>query len=143
MAYIGFLNSVPFALKSAGYEDIFLKVKQINVLESLYLGRDTIAVLPTGYGKSVIFHLLPLIFDYQHRQEGKRSIVLVVIPLNALVEDQIKTLKSRGIEASILTPVNRHDIDDDCGSDSSIDEDETEVETNERLPKGNYQIIFA
>lgn len=36
-----------------------LKEKQIQTLKSLYEGHDTMAVLPTGFGKSIIFQLLP------------------------------------------------------------------------------------
>ena len=40
------------ALLSAGYDDIFLKVKQVICLEILYLKKDLVAVLPAGYGNS-------------------------------------------------------------------------------------------
>ena len=46
------------ALLSAGYDDIILKVKQVICLESLYLKKDLVAVLPTGYGKSLVFQVL-------------------------------------------------------------------------------------
>ena len=34
----------------------------MKCLEAIYFGRDVVAVLPTGYGKSLIFHLLPSLF---------------------------------------------------------------------------------
>ena len=46
-----FINAVRYALDKSNY-NLFLKVKQYKVLEkSLVLERDTVAVLPTGYGK--------------------------------------------------------------------------------------------
>ena len=61
-AYIKFFfHSVCYALDKLEYEDIFLKVKQYQVLVSLLEKRDTVAILPTGYGKSIIFHLFPFV----------------------------------------------------------------------------------
>ena len=37
-----------------------LKEKQIETFESLYKGEDCISVLPTGYGKSILFQALPI-----------------------------------------------------------------------------------
>lgn len=108
---VNFFNALHFAQKAAGYEDIFLKVKQMKILESLYLNNDTIGVLPTGYGKSVVFHLLPFLYDYRDdsvNEEGKhkKSIVMVITPLNSLIEDQIKTLHLRGIQSCALRKEN-------------------------------------
>jgi len=41
-----------------------LKDKQLEALRSFVSGKDTFVALPTGYGKSVIFAVLPLIFNY-------------------------------------------------------------------------------
>ena len=54
-----FLSRLQVALLSAGYTDIILKVKQVICLEALYLRKDLVAVLPTRYGKSLVFHILP------------------------------------------------------------------------------------
>ena len=51
-----------------------LKVKQMTCLYDLLIGRDVISILPTGFGKSIIFHLLPdflsLKKQKQHRNCG-------------------------------------------------------------------------
>ena len=52
--------------------------------------KDCICVLPTGFGKSVIFQLLPFVFDEFY--ETNSSCVLVVSPLNAIIEDQVCNL---------------------------------------------------
>ena len=51
--------------------------------------KDCLCVLPTRYGKSLIYQLLPFVFD-ELQSEGKcSSCVIVVSPLNAIMEDQI------------------------------------------------------
>ena len=40
-----------------------LKSKQAESLQAFVSGRDTFVALPTGYGKSIIFAVLPLLFD--------------------------------------------------------------------------------
>ena len=43
-----------------------LKPKQIESIETFVSGKDTFISLPTGYGKSVIFAILSLLFDFLH-----------------------------------------------------------------------------
>ena len=57
-----FYSSLQAAISHSIYSNVNLKVKQVICLEAIYHGRDVVAVLPTGYGKSVIFHLLPSLF---------------------------------------------------------------------------------
>lgn len=119
------MNAVRYALDVSNYQNLFLQVKQYKILESLFLGKDTIGVLPTGYGKSVLFHLLPFIFDYRnigHTNAKNGSIVLVITPLNALIQNQISILKSHGIEAVVLNTVKSHTVSD------SVDEDQDDAE---------------
>ena len=49
----------------------YLKEKQLEALESFIGGNDTFISLPTGYGKSLIYAILPLVFD---KIRGKRII---------------------------------------------------------------------
>lgn len=119
------MNAVRYALDVSNYQNLFLQVKQYKILESLFLGKDTIGILPTGYGKSVLFHLLPFIFDYRnigHMNAKNGSIVLVIKPLNALVQNQLSILKSHGIEAVVLNTVKSHTVSD------SVDEDQDDAE---------------
>ena len=56
-------------------------------------GRDVLAVLPTGGGKSLI---------YQVPAVARRGLVLVVSPLVALMHDQVEALARRGVRAAVL-----------------------------------------
>ena len=47
--------------QSLGYDS--LKPKQVEAIQSFVSGHDTFVSLPTGYGKTVIFALLPLVFN--------------------------------------------------------------------------------
>ncbi|CAB3991081.1 ATP-dependent DNA helicase Q1 [Paramuricea clavata] len=142
-----FINAVRYALDKSNY-NLFLKVKQYKVLESLVLGRDTFAVLPTGYRKSVVFHLLPFIFDFFNAKGGdirETSIVLVLTPLNALIEDQMACLRRNGIEADVLNTNNVKHINPDNQDDGMDDEaGNNELESPCKIIlEGNAKLVFA
>ena len=105
-----FFHAIQYALDSCKY-DVFLKVKQLKILETCLLGKHVIGVLPTGYGKSVIFHVLPFMSDHLSGK-GNNSIAIVISPLNALIEDQASTLNARGIKTGVLQASQRV-IEDD------------------------------
>ena len=56
--------------------------------------------MPTGYGKSLIYQILPDVYD--NILDAKNSIVLVISPLNALMRDQIIKLNEQGISACMI-----------------------------------------
>ncbi|WP_170323230.1 DEAD/DEAH box helicase, partial [Leptospira interrogans] len=64
---------------------------QKNAIESLMAGKDTLAILPTGGGKSLIYQF-PAVLD-------ETSLTLVISPLIALMKDQVDSLKAKGIAA--------------------------------------------
>ena len=61
---------------------------------------DCLCILPTGFGKSLIFQLVPFVVD--HLDKVNNSCVLVVSPLNAIISDQIEKLKARGVGVQIF-----------------------------------------
>ena len=106
--------------------------------------RDTLAVLPTGFGKSLIYQILApfsQFMDYGHEPavDGcSTSIVLVISPLNALIRDQVTKLRSSGLKACILK-ADRVAFDDE-------DRDEVSVSSSAGEPLENlknYKLIFA
>lgn len=66
---------------------------QAQIIESVLDGHDTLALLPTGGGKSICFQVPALILD---------GLCLVVTPLIALMKDQVEQLTRRGIAATAL-----------------------------------------
>lgn len=70
------------------------KPMQEEIMASVLDGKDTVALLPTGGGKSLCFQVPALAMD---------GICIVVSPLVALMGDQVNALKERGIKALKLT----------------------------------------
>ena len=86
--------------------------------------KNVLAVLPTGYGKSLIYPDLSAAFqllsptynfmDFPGSPGDKKSTVIVISPLNALNRDQIVKMREGGLNASVL----RGDrVDTEDGSD--------------------------
>lgn len=69
-----FFTCLHFAITNSLYCNIILKAKQVICLEKLFLGADILAILPTGYGKSLIFHLLPLLLFCKESSEGSQIV---------------------------------------------------------------------
>ena len=60
-----FLEGVKYALGEVGRANITLKPKQEEILKIIALKqKDVLAVLPTGYGKSLIYQIIPPLMDY-------------------------------------------------------------------------------
>jgi ATP-dependent DNA helicase RecQ len=66
---------------------------QREVIEAVLAGRDVVAVMPTGAGKSLCFQLPAVLLD---------GVTVVVSPLIALMKDQVDALRARGIAAAAI-----------------------------------------
>ncbi|HIP31299.1 MAG TPA: DEAD/DEAH box helicase, partial [Crocinitomicaceae bacterium] len=66
---------------------------QEDIVDSAVYGHDTLAILPTGGGKSICFQVPGIALE---------GITIIVSPLIALMEDQVNNLQSRGINAGLI-----------------------------------------
>lgn len=82
---------------------------QREAIESVLSGQDTLVLMPTGGGKSIIYQLPTLVGD---------GLCIVVTPLIALMKDQVDALRRRGIPAvAVHSGLSRRQIDialDNC-----------------------------
>lgn len=91
---------------------------QEDIIRSVLEGKDTLALMPTGGGKSVTFQVPALM---------KEGICLVVTPLIALMKDQVESLRSKEIKALAIH--------------SGMDRDEIEVTLNNAI-FGDYKFLY-
>lgn len=88
-------------LKYWGYTSF--RPLQEEIIHSVMNCSDTLALLPTGGGKSICFQVPAMSMD---------GVCLVVTPLIALMKDQVEGLQKKGIKASaIYSGMNSHEID--------------------------------
>jgi len=74
-----------------GYEQF--RPLQEDIVEAVLAGQDTLALLPTGGGKSICFQVPAMALE---------GICIVVSPLIALMQDQVEQLTKRGIKAAAI-----------------------------------------
>lgn len=92
---------------------------QEDIINAVLQGKDTLALLPTGGGKSICFQVPALV------QEG---ICLVISPLIALIKDQVENLKHKGIPAlAIYTGMNFIEV----------------KKTLQNAAHGNYKFLYV
>ena len=92
---------------------------QREIIESIGNGRDTLGLMPTGGGKSITFQVPALSRD---------GICIVVTPLIALMKDQVRNLRGRGIKAAaVYSGLSREEI----------------LVTLENCIFGNYKFLYV
>ena len=79
--------------------------------------------LPTGYGKSLCYTLLPPVFDLLRGIE--KSMVLVVSPLLALMKYQVASVSEKGLSAVFIS-----------------DKDSTPPKVRREIKYGNFQVVL-
>ena len=91
---------------------------QAAIIKAVLGGNDAFVLLPTGAGKSICYQIPALMTE---------GVCLVVSPLIALMEDQVKSLEEKGIKALVLSSkLNRHDT----------------IIAFDNLMHGNYKFLY-
>ena len=92
---------------------------QEEVIDAILNGRDTLAILPTGAGKSIC---------YQLPAQMLRGVALVISPLISLMKDQVGALTQAGVPAAYLN--------------SSLSDRQFDAALR-RMAQGNYRIVYV
>ena len=103
--------------KLFGYESF--RLGQKPVIESILAGRDVLAVMPTGAGKSICYQVPTMMLP---------GITLVISPLISLMQDQVNSLNEAGISAAYIN--------------SSLSEEDF-LCTVYKVRKGQYSIVYV
>lgn len=111
-----FLRAKEALEKYFGYREF--RGGQELVIQSLLKGRDTLAIMPTGAGKSITYQIPALLFD---------GITIVISPLISLMKDQVDSLGEIGVPATFIN--------------SSLSPRETRYRI-ERLQEGGYKLVY-
>ena len=100
-----------------GYDDF--RQGQLKAIDSILSGADTMAIMPTGGGKSICFQVPAMMF---------KGITIVISPLISLMNDQVRALSQCGINAAYLN--------------TSLDEKVISRVIDEAT-EGKYKIIYV
>ena len=84
-----------------GFDDF--RPGQGEIVEAVTAGRDVLAIMPTGGGKSLCYQLPALL---------RSGVTVVISPLIALMRDQVRALRAAGVEAGALTSGNTEEETD-------------------------------
>lgn len=87
------MNPTPESILKQYWGFDAFRAQQREIIQEALDGRDALALLPTGGGKSICFQVPALCMD---------GICVVVSPLIALMKDQVENLKKKGINAMLL-----------------------------------------
>ena len=102
-------------------------MEQRTCLINLACGEDVFAILPTGFGKSLIFQPFPRVMSALRSIEGGKlmSTIIVVSPLVSVMRDQVEQLKRFGFSAAAIG------IGEECEEDK------------EKIRNGECKIVFG
>ncbi len=95
------------------------RLEQLNIINSILDGVDTLAIMPTGGGKSMCFQVPALFLE---------GITIVISPLISLMSDQVANLSNNGVAACFL---------------NSNQSNEERNEAREKISKGDIKLVYV
>lgn len=106
--------------------DLNLKYEQQLAVKELSSGNDVLAVLPTGFGKSRIYQAFARL---KAAEKADGVTLLVISPLNSIIEDQLADLRSRGFVASALASLKPGELKN-CDAEILLSSAEDALKSN-------------
>lgn len=110
------MKAIDVLKKYFGYDDF--RDSQEEIIDTIMNGRDVLALMPTGSGKSLCYQIPAMLMD---------GLTVVISPLISLMKDQVDTLNQIGIPSTYIN--------------SSLDFDEINNRTNS-LFSGYYKLVY-
>ena len=89
----------PIEVLQTYFQHTSFRPQQQEIIQSILDGKDTLAILPTGGGKTVCFQVPTLVLA---QQNPAKRLCLVVTPLIALMKDQVHNLRQKDIQAAAI-----------------------------------------
>ncbi len=114
--------SLPLRLLRQYYGFDSFRGEQAEIIDHVLRGGHAMVVMPTGMGKSLCYQIPALVHP------DPNTLVVVLSPLIALMQDQVDALRRRGIDASFIN--------------SSLDR-QTRIERYQRLAGDHYRMLFV
>ena len=100
-----------------GYDSF--RPNQLEIIQHVLSGRDTLAIMPTGGGKSLCYQLPAL---------AQQGVAIVISPLIALMKDQVDALKGNGVSAAFY---------------NSSQDQQTQQDILESLMAGTLKLLYV
>jgi len=108
-------TSIEYGLQKMGYDRI--KPEQLGAVQSVLRGDSVFMSVPTGFGKSLVYQLLPLcaksLLQSSGRTEPTTPIVVVVSPLLSLMHDQVSKLVAKSVQAVYISDATSNRVHED------------------------------
>lgn len=110
------MKAIEILQKYFGYKNF--RGSQEETIRHLLQGEDTLAIMPTGSGKSICYQIPALLFE---------GMTIVISPLISLMKDQVQSLQENGIAAEVLN--------------SSLDKDHY-IEVLRKIFRGEVKLLY-
>ena len=97
-----------------------LRKEQEDCITNLVNGKDVFAILPTGFGKSLIFQLCPRVMSAVNEKDYAVSTIIVISPLVAIMKDQVEQLNKMGVSATAIG-IDEVDMDEEAAKNGKCE----------------------